>query len=506
MARLAQSPDRPNPEASTRQRSEWLHQLADHLFIPLPRHFELHSLVSSLILQGYEKRRPANKQYVSMLQKAYSGQQHGSKEKVDYGGTISADPMSIALIGVSGVGKSFTLNRMLSTMYPQVLHHNAPEMGAVFDQVVYLKAEVPPNGSVKSMCASLINELGKVTGNGYAQTISKNITLEQMRIRVESLFNAHCVGLVVLDEVQNLLSSRSRKEELFNFIVEFSNTIHVPIVFVGTPKILEIREMGMRVSRRLGSMGCLQWDRLRPGSRDWKTFIRELWKYNILPEEELDIPEEIEQKLYDLSQGIPDLLLKLFILAQVRTLATAPMLKENRKPLRLYEETVEAVYDDYFVNVKPMIDILRSGDKERIARIEDLALDCELFNGAMTEEDARIREMLDSGESAEESPAQMLMTMAEHLLTTMEKDITPGIRVALEKHLSEHDETSISELIKIALTYEEQAGVRDSVKKIGKRVRDTGRKEEGGDTGKGAEKQEQRKTTSDDVPGVDQLD
>ena len=121
--------------------------------------------------------------------------------------------------------------------------------------------------------------------------------------------------------MQNLLSSRSRKEELFNFIVEFSNTIHVPIVFVGTPKILEIREMGMRVSRRLGSMGCLQWDRLRPGSRDWKTFIRELWKYNILPEEELDIPAEIEQKLYDLSQGIPDLLLKLFILAQVRTLA-----------------------------------------------------------------------------------------------------------------------------------------------------------------------------------------
>ena len=76
----------------------------------------------------------------------------------------------------------------------------------------------------------------------------------------------------------------------------------------------------------------------------------------------------------------------------------------------------------------------------------------------------------------------------------------------MEKHLSEHDETSISELIKIALTYEEQAGVKDSVKKIGKRVRDTGRKEEGGDTGKGAEKQEQRKTTSDDVPGVDQLD
>ncbi|MEE3423373.1 MAG: ATP-binding protein [Succinimonas sp.] len=117
--------------------------------------------------------------------------------------------------------------------------------------------------------------------------------LESLRARLESLCDAHCVGVIILDEAQNLLGSRSRKTELFNFIVEFSNTINAPIIFAGTPKILEICQQGMRVSRRLGTIGCLQWDRMGYRDRDWNAFIGELWKYNVLPSEVPLIIEEL---------------------------------------------------------------------------------------------------------------------------------------------------------------------------------------------------------------------
>lgn len=459
---LEAAPERPHPDSSFRQRSEWLHRLASKLFIPLVRHYELYSLVSTLIMQGYEKRRPVTSSYVSMLQQAYHEQKQGNKKRVDYGGSISADPMSVSLIGVSGVGKSYALERLLGTLYPQVIHHNSPDLGAVFDQVVYLKTEIPHNGSVKSMCASLISELGRVTGNDYAASISGHMTLERLRIRLESLFNTHLVGLIILDEVQNLLVSRSSKEELFNFIVEFSNTIHVPIIFVGTPKILEIRNQGMRVSRRLGSMGCLQWDRMRLGDSDWNEFIGELWKYNVLPSVTYEIPKEIEQTLYELSQGIPDLLIKLFILAQERTLACAKTIGAQGKPIHLYSKTIRSVYEDYFANVKPMIEVLKSGDRERIVQIEDLMLEPAVFDSAMNKELNTIKELndsgaYDSGSYTETSSDEMLIKMAENFLKTKNVAMTDDLKKTLQECLANAtEEVSIGELVKIAL---ECAGV-----------------------------------------------
>ena len=452
---LSGYPDIPHPEAGNRQRSEWLSRLSSSLFIPLLRHFELSTLITTLILQGYEKRRPVNGKYVSMLQRAYHDRMQGKHVEADFGGRISASPLTLSLIGVSGIGKSYTLERVMRTMYPQVIHHNAPDMGAVFDQVVYLKAEVPSGGSVKAMCVSLLSELGRVTGNSYADGIRKNTTLECLRVRLESLFDAHCVGLIILDEVQNLLASRSSKTELFNFIVEFSNTINVPIIFVGTPKILEIRQQGMRVSRRLGTMGCLQWDRMHYRKRDWNTFIEELWKYNVLPSDVPVIPEDIEQALYDLSQGIPDLLIKLFILTQQRTLACASSLINQGKPILMYKDTIMAVYDDYFGSVKPMIEVLRSNDKERIAEIEDLSLDYGAFDNAMKLETAKINENSDNFQCEEPDPKSLLAGMAEQYLRSMKIAVTDEIHSFIMKYLDENEDadTAVSETICAVINY-----------------------------------------------------
>ncbi len=54
---LSGFPERPRPEAGNRERSEWLSRLSSNLFIPLSQHYELASLITALILQGYENRQ-----------------------------------------------------------------------------------------------------------------------------------------------------------------------------------------------------------------------------------------------------------------------------------------------------------------------------------------------------------------------------------------------------------------------------------------------------------------
>lgn len=499
---LSGYPEVPHPEAGNRQRSAWLSQLSSNLFIPLLRHYELGTLITTLILQGYEKRKPVNGQYVSMLQRAYHERMQGKNNEVNFGGRISASPMTLSLIGVSGIGKSYALERLMRSMYPQLIHHNAPEMGAVFDQVVYLKTEVPSGGSVKAMCVSLLSELSRVTGNSYADGIRKNTTLECLRVRLESLFDAHCVGLIILDEVQNLLASRSSKTELFNFIVELSNTINVPIIFVGTPKILEIRQQGMRVSRRLGTAGCLQWDRMHYRKRDWNTFIEELWKYNVLPSEVPVIPDEIEQTLYDLSQGIPDLLIKLFILTQQRTLACAASLISQGKPILMYKDTIMAVYDDYFGHVKPMIEILRSNDKERIAEIEDLSLDYGAFDDAMRQETAKINENSDNFQCEEPDPKSLLAGMAEQYLRSMKVDITNEIRSFIKQYLDENEDAGISETVLAALNYIHPQS--ENPKTENEQNKSESRKKS--KDGASAEPKEKKTLTSDSIPNIGSIE
>jgi hypothetical protein len=453
---LSASPERPHPEAGIRQRSEWLFQLSSNLFIPLVRHYELASLITALILQGYENRQPVNGQYVSILQRAYHERQQGNLDE-DFGSSISYSPLMLSLIGAKGIGKTRALEQVMNAMYPQVIHHNSPDMGAVFDQVVYLKADVPSGSTVKTLCMSILSELSRVTGNSYADGIRKNTKLESLRSRLESLCNAHCVGIIILDEAQNLLGSQSPKTdktELFNFIAEFSNTVNAPIIFAGTPKILEICQQEMS---GFGTMGCLQWDRMRYRDRDWNEFVGELWKYNVLPFEVPVIPEEIEETLYDLSQGIPDILVKLFILTQMRTLAVASELTEQGRPVLMYRDTIQDVHDDCFGAVKPMTEILRSGDSGCMAKIADMSLDYaafdKAFEKAMKQESAIINENCDDSMYEEPDQKLLLAGMAEQLLLSMKVAVTDEIRNVIRQYLDENEEAAVRDTVSAALDY-----------------------------------------------------
>ncbi|MFX7194121.1 ATP-binding protein, partial [Acinetobacter baumannii] len=68
-------------------------------------------------------------------------------------------------------------------------------------------------------------------------------------------------GLLVIDEIQHLSRAKSGgSEKMLNFFVTMTNTIGIPVLFVGTPKARDIFDLDLRSSRRAAGLGSIFWN------------------------------------------------------------------------------------------------------------------------------------------------------------------------------------------------------------------------------------------------------
>jgi len=274
----------------------------------------------------------------------------------------------MSLIGCSGSGKTTSLQRILAT-YPQVIYH--PELN--LEQVVYLKVDCSHNGSLKEICLNFFRALDRALGSNYERRYGlKRHGIETMLALMAQIANTHALGLLVIDEIQHLSRSRSGgSQEMLNFFVTMVNTIGVPILLIGTPKAREIFEADLRSARRGAGFGALFWDpmeQMHDGrmNNEWVAFTNNLWKLQLLQRKDLVLSDEIREVWYELSQGILDIVVKLFVLAQLRALALGSE--------RITSGLLRAVYNEELKPVHPMLEALRSGSPEKIARYSDLVV------------------------------------------------------------------------------------------------------------------------------------
>lgn len=378
-ALLEKRPEPLHAKANRRQCAMWLSQLGHGgLFVPFTRHYDIYETIDMMIREGYRIRihslKNLQRSYFELLNKSQEplidAEKKLAEDYEDLGDTLTA-----ALIGCSGIGKTRTVTRVLS-LYDQVIVHDRIAGVTNFTQIVYLRVECPHDGSIKSLCLDIISEIGRLTGEDLASGLIKSRSsaaqLKSVTARLLGLYN---VGILVIDEIQNLLSSRYDHEQLFNFIVAVSNTMSVPLFFVGTPKAGEIMHKDLRIARRFGTMGVRQWRPLEYGSKDWNIFLKCLWSCNVLPDHSPEPPAKIEKLLYTLSQGITDLLIKILILSQMRAMVT--------EQTSLSEEIINTVFDSYFNSVRPMIAAMQKNDTASLEKYHDISLPEVEFNNAL---------------------------------------------------------------------------------------------------------------------------
>ncbi|NRT78219.1 ATP-binding protein [Clostridium beijerinckii] len=352
---------------------------------PLSRHLKIEHILSCVIRRSYIARNPASKEYLQRIRLILESMEEKNQDDTkaidfdvckklsDKFSNISATTRSTAecfsIIGVSGMGKSTAIDKLL-LMYPQVIiHRKYKGKPLTRTQITWLKIDCPFDGSIKTLCKMFFTALDEILlTTNYANTyaINRNSTATMM-IYMAHLASLYSIGVLVIDEMQHLINHKNTSDEILNFLVTLTNTIGISLVQIGTPKLNNVLTKGLRELRRAEESGSIFWDRMKE-DEEWDFFIENLWEEQIL-KNYTPINDKLKQAMYYETQGITGIAINLFILIQVQAIfdnsekITVTLIHNVAKmDLRLTNRAVAAI---------------RSGNPNEMANYEDISIEIE---------------------------------------------------------------------------------------------------------------------------------
>lgn len=336
---------------------------------PLEIHLDIERKLSAIIRQGYLARNPYSKEFFQRLQllnRLKETEQDNLPEKFEeLNETLRSTAASMSIIGISGIGKTTAMERLL-LMYPQVIVHGEYKNRALTrTQIVWLKIDCPYDGSLKTLCKIFFKAVDDVLGTTryfekYGNNRNSAATMMMHMIYVSTV---HAIGVLVIDELQHLINPKNNPDEMLNYFVTLTNTIGVPTVLVGTFKALKVLRKDFRQARRASSEGNIIWDRM-PKDEEWDFFLETMWQFQWL-ENYTELTDDLNNLMYYESQGITAIAVILFVLAQERAL---------EKSEKITLDIIGQVVKNDLKMVQKMIRALRSNDFEEIAKYDDISI------------------------------------------------------------------------------------------------------------------------------------
>jgi len=332
-------------------------------FQPLEQHIDIDQRFSLCIRQGYLHRSPLSPDYAMALADGHKAIKSGSYILPT---TYNPTGSGFTIIGLSGIGKTSAITRILN-LYPQVIvHSHYRGTPLVLKQIVWLKLECPHDGLVKGLCMEFFEAVDRAAGTNYFELyVKRTSTIDILMLRMEQIARLHCIGILVIDEIQHLrLAKGGGSAKMLNFLVTLVNKIGIPVVLVGTTLAMEVLQSEFRQARRSsGHQGDLLWDRMK-NDASWDIFVSTMWE-NQWTRQSVPMTDEFMNALYDESQGIVDIAVKLYAMVQIRAIGLQTDI--------FTPNDFHIVSSEKLGLIKPALDALRSGDKKRIAAIGDIA-------------------------------------------------------------------------------------------------------------------------------------
>lgn len=350
----------------------WAPELRLHLirnvlkfFEVIPLHLDLEQRLSSMVRLGYQARNPRLHDYHSNYYRDIDKKVDALLSREPLISNLQSSAIALAVVGLSGVGKSVTLGHLLA-LYPQVIfHHKYRGEDFSFVQLVWLKLECPFDGSTKGLCLNFFQALDEIFDTHYVQHYARDgrATTDEMIKGMARLASLHAIGVLVIDEIQHLSNAKSGgSEKMLSFFVELVNKIGMPVIFVGTYKAMTMLNSEFRLARRSAGLGDFVWDSMRR-DETWNTLIESLWRFQYT-QKECRLTPQLNRTLYDVSQGITDFAVKAYMLAQARAI--------SRGDEAITPGLIRSVTHDSFRMARPILDALKSGNIQELYRVDDV--------------------------------------------------------------------------------------------------------------------------------------
>lgn len=270
------------------------------IYIPSQMSLEIYSKLYLALLRSMQKKgtQMAIKQryenYKAIQQQSYSGILGGSD--------------SFTIIGTSGIGKSSAISRAISL----ITENRIIETDKPYTKIIpCLIVQCPFDSSVKGLLLEILRKVDEELGTDhYIHAIKSRASTTDMLIGAVSSIALNNIGMLVVDEIQNVANSKNGKS-LIGALTQLINNSGISICMVGTPESTVFFEQAMQLARR--SVG-LQYTTMKYDDY-FQSFCKIIFKYQFL-KNRTEITSAITEWLYEHSAGIISVVVSLIHDAQ----------------------------------------------------------------------------------------------------------------------------------------------------------------------------------------------
>lgn len=269
------------------------------IYIPSPMTTEIYSKLYLALLRSLQKKMTKT----AVIQK---NQNHRAIQQQEYTGILGGSD-SFTIIGNSGIGKSSAISRSLSLLQADGIIETQKPYTKIIPCVV---VQCPFDSSVKGLLLEILRKVDEAIGSDYYKNALKIRVTTDMLIGSVSQVAINHIGLLVVDEIQNVVNSKNGKS-LVGMLTQLINNSGISICMVGTPESSIFFEQAMQLARR--SLG-LQYTSL-PYDQYFYDFCCTLFSYQYT-NQKTEISNAIINWLYEHSGGIVSIVVSLIHDAQ----------------------------------------------------------------------------------------------------------------------------------------------------------------------------------------------
>lgn len=270
------------------------------IYIPSQMSLEIYSKLYLALLRSMQKKgtQMAIKQryenYKAIQQQSYSGILGGSD--------------SFTIIGTSGIGKSSAISRAISL----ITENRIIETDKPYTKIIpCLIVQCPFDSSVKGLLLEILRKVDEELGTDhYIHAIKSRASTTDMLIGAVSSIALNNIGMLVVDEIQNVVNSKNGKS-LIGALTQLINNSGISICMVGTPESTVFFEQAMQLARR--SVG-LQYTTMKYDEY-FQSLCKVIFKYQFL-KNHTEITAAITEWLYEHSAGVVSVVVSLIHDAQ----------------------------------------------------------------------------------------------------------------------------------------------------------------------------------------------
>ena len=256
------------------------------IYVPSQMSLEIYSKMYLALLRSLQKKgtklavQQKNQNYKAIIQQEYGGIMGGSD--------------SFTIIGASGIGKSSAISRAIRL----ITENRVIEVENPYTKIIpCICVQCPFDSSVKGMLLEILRKVDEMIESKYYENALRARTTTDMLIGSVSQVALNHIGLLVVDEIQNVCNSKNGKS-LVGMLTQLINNSGISICMVGTPESAVFFEQAVQLARR--SLG-LRYDVMEYGT-DFRNFCEIVFSYQYV-KQKTEITDGIMEWLYEHTSG-----------------------------------------------------------------------------------------------------------------------------------------------------------------------------------------------------------